>query len=405
MYSYKFNYTIAIYLVLLLFWGCSPDEISDPYIYPKTNALNYTQTHTLVENELKTILLDKSNSIDYSSLQLLQVSEERAYLSLFDQSGPRWYLYDYESGEMIKHISFALEGPNGVGTNTMSMGCFLYSPDTLLIQNYWNNELMIFNSKGEKQSTIVLPAPDEGHFSAMLAQAPAFGHSPYVFLPNIYQGIIGDQLIPSNKIPVFLMLNIRDGSTRYLGRRSGIYDQGYHVAGTNSMVFGDYNGHLNQVVYSFRQDHTVYLSDHNGRVKIHPVGSEFFQDIEPLSEDFREGLEQEVSGAPMVGEYIRTMPKYGRILYDPWRNVYYRFTNLPRNKEEYLANPYQIKPSVIIINAEFLKIGEVKMDIDQLYSSAKLYDAFVSKEGLMIPWKSETSEDEFKLMTFELRGL
>ncbi|MCB0632074.1 MAG: DUF4221 family protein [Saprospiraceae bacterium] len=397
---------LSLYLLLMgvLLYSCKNGSQSAFGETEKDVLPDDTQEYQLTKGSSINLPLDNSVSIDFSDVQLYHGQNDKLLISLFDPTVPRLHIYDYPTMQKIKRIDFALQGPDGVGGNTSSMGHFLYAPDTIIIYNYWDNKLLVFDINGRKLSATALPAPDESHFSCQLAYANAFRRGTQVFLPNTYQGVMAGQLIPAADIPAFLVFDLADNSLASFGQRSEVYDMGYNVAGDNSMVFGNI-GSSKEILYSFKKDHHLYRASTAGKVEKYPLGSEYFADLPPFSESFRDGFAQENASSKVLSEYVLTAPKYGQILYDPWNKVYYRFAFLPRNKEELKANRRRLKPSVIIIDENFNKVGETRIDAAGYYDIRKLYDAFVTKDGLVIPWKNEVSDDFLVLQAFALEIL
>jgi len=394
---------IFVLFLAALFFSCNKEEVPEALFYQQENAKVYQEQFTLTSDSELNVPLDSTVAVDFITIQFFE-SGGVSYLAFFDPTVPRLHFYDYATLEKIKHIDFALEGPDGVGTNTSSMGCFVYAPDTIIIHNYWNRRLLFFNDRAEKFSSVDLPAPDAARFSTMMELTPAFRAANFLFLPNNYQGTQNRQLISADDIPAFMMLDMNTGRIDYLGKRSKVYDIGYNVAGGNSEGYGTYHPAEDKVVYSFKQDHMLfetYLSEREHTNK-HFVGSRFFEDIPPLSASVEEGVKMEYSAREKVREYILTTPKYTRILFDPWNEVYYRFAYLPRTKEDYIERPYRLKPSIIIIDKNFGKVGEIEIDQNGYYNNAKLKHSIVTKDGLLIPWRNNISDDFLTLKVFKL---
>ncbi|HMO40237.1 MAG TPA: DUF4221 family protein [Saprospiraceae bacterium] len=387
--------------ILSLLSGCQRDETDGRY--EAKNAKQYERKHTLVASTDILLPIDSVTSFDYSDIQYF-TNNDTAYLALFNPNIPALDVYNFAERSKLKRIYFALEGPDGVGNNTNNMGCFVYAPDTIIIHNYWSDKLFFLHANAKKIASIDMVPPDSLFFSAFFTQAIPFRVGNEVFFPNLYQGIKKGQLIPSQKIPVFQVTNVEKQTIRFVGKRSSVYDKDYHVAGTNSGVLGDYNPHTQKVIYSFKQDHFIYTNDINGsNVTKRYVASEFFEQIPPLSTSFEQGLEMQRNNREKVREYVLTAPNYSIIKYDPWREVYYRFAYLPRTLEDYQGRAYRLRPSIIIMDKNFNKTGEVKIDPDGYFNTAKLIQSFVTPQGLCIPWKNRQSEDFLTLRVFTLQ--
>lgn len=390
---------------LFIFFTCAKDE-EKVLFYQEENAKVYNKKYELISETDIYFPMDSSVSIDFGDIQYVEIDDSNSYLTIFDPTIPMLHIYDFESRKKLQSIRFPLQGPNGVGGNTSGMGHFLYALDTIMVYNIWTRRLFAFNTNAEKLFTIEFPAPDEIFFSARLGDSHPFRVNNLIFFPNTYQGVIGDQLIPSQNIPAFLVVDVENKKLNFLGTRSEVYDVGYNIAGDRSFNFGCYNPKTEKIIYSFRQDHYLYeMSVETGNNTKHFIGSEHFKVIDPLSDEFQKGaaIEDNINEREKIRRYILMHPNYKSIKYDRWNNVYYRFAFLPRTLESYSAAPYRLHPSIIIADENFNKIGETILDAKGYHSVAKLGDAFVTREGLCIPWRNN-SEDVLTLKVFRVKA-
>ena len=93
--------------------------------------------------------------------------------------------------------------------------------------------------------------------------------------------------------------------------------------------------------------------------------------------------------------YMRT-PSYEGILYDKYRNIYYRIARLP-NKEYKLGDNGNEKPVIVVVlDEDFHYLGETMLPKDlNLFSS----NIFVSKEGLNVQ-VVDSNEDILKFYRY-----
>ena len=80
---------------------------------------------------------------------------------------------------------------------------------------------------------------------------------------------------------------------------------------------------------------------------------------------------------------LRETPKYWHIMYDKYRNVYYRFAEMPyklASNESPYDEPKGKEFSVIVLNADFEIIGETKFPGKKYFYKM----SFVGREGLYI---------------------
>ena len=87
--------------------------------------------------------------------------------------------------------------------------------------------------------------------------------------------------------------------------------------------------------------------------------------------------------------WYMTNPSYQNIIYDKYKNQYYRIARLPK-QDFTLSERGNMKPIIIIIlDSNFKYIGEVELDMNIRYS---LNNCFATKEGLNI--QVHTNDDD-----------
>jgi hypothetical protein len=157
-----------------------------------------------------------------------------------------------------------------------------------------------------------------------------------------------------------------------------------------------YDGH--NFVYSFHNDENIYvtLPDHQ-TVRSIPVKSRYIPEV-IFSESIKTGN--------LMNTFLE-VPTYGNLIYDPYREVYYRFT-YPECKLDNGENFIDIYLygrktfSIIILDREFNILGETLFP-DFTYSAPA---TFVREDGLYISashYKNpDYSDDVLKFVRFEL---
>jgi hypothetical protein len=76
--------------------------------------------------------------------------------------------------------------------------------------------------------------------------------------------------------------------------------------------------------------------------------------------------------------YIKS-PSYGPVLYDPYRNMYYRFALTPLSDEDYAQRKWWKNKSLIVLDSTFAKVGETKIS-----DSCSFLNYFITEDGLFI---------------------
>lgn len=377
------------FCAVFLFLSCK-HELENKLFYQTENAATYKELLLLTEEKEAVFPGDTNMWQETSIIQPFQ-EDGKDYIAIFNQFGLKLNIYDYDLKKRVKEIYFEREGPNGVGSKTDQMGCFVIHSDTIIIYNYWERKIKVLNSHSQVFLSKDIPESSSVYFNTIVRHSPPVEAKGSVYFPNLNHGSLKGSLIPSGQMPAFMRFDYRSGNFSFFQQRSEVYDIGYNLAGDNGYVFATYNPDRQKIVYSFRQDQFLYASSLDGKLEKHFVGSKYFKQLEPFSFSFEDGYDKEGAGSdPAMRLYILTSPKYDRILYDEWNKLYYRFAFLPRTREEYEAGNFDFKQSIIIIDTNFQKAGEWM--IPSSYSTSS---AFVTKDGLLMP---KTSENEDQLV-------
>lgn len=378
---------ILLFSGLFLFANCRNEPKIEPF-YQIENAEVFNDVFRFEETDEIVFPVDSNVWVDASILQILHQGGEN-FLFIFTPYTLRLDIYDYDKRQRLRSVQFKNEGPDGAGLNTELMGFFAISPDTFLIHNYSEQKIKIFDIQARKLISVDLPEPDVDYFSTIFSHSPPFKVGHYVYIPNLYQGILGNYLVDVKQIPALMRFNTNSFQYDFIGSRSEVYEIGYNVAGDNSYTYAIYNQNERKIIYSFRQDHFLYSINEKNRLEKHYVGSKYFKELYPLCMDVNQGISMANTGDPSLAFYVRTSPKYDRLLYDNVNQLYYRFTYLPRTKEEYDAGKFVYKRSVIIFNEQFEKLGEWIIPV----STYSLYSAFAATDGLLLVKENEKDEN------------
>ena len=152
----------------------------------------------------------------------------------------------------------------------------------------------------------------------------------------------------------------------------------------------------NKFIYSFYIEPDLFITsrDHK-QIKRIKVESKYIKEIpiKPIPDDFMKGAKQSLE-----------LARYGDLIYDKYRNVYYRFAYPETELDNQItwrgkAVYGRAKSSVIILDAQFHVIGETLL-AENLYNT---FAYFISKEGIYISKDYQMNYDQSEdYMTFEL---
>lgn len=154
-----------------------------------------------------------------------------------------------------------------------------------------------------------------------------------------------------------------------------------------------FNPTTRQIIIDFPAENYIYSTDINGVViKKHWAGSEYFEKVNAMDAYEDNNIEQ--------AEHAMNNSFYERILYDQFRNVYYRLVwhHDKQNKFSFQdsGKKFDIDLGVIILDDKLNKVGEV---ILPKHVTNTFW--FVSKEGLFI----QSNVDDNSYLSFQLFNL
>ncbi|SKB41192.1 DUF4221 family protein [Daejeonella lutea] len=370
------NISLASTLYLLIFLISCKEKVavksSDPY-YNKKNSLEYKDSVTLQANGSVSFPLSANVPLLSKSIHFFTDESGRYYtsLSLFDE---QLNIYNYDSRKLVKSVKLAHEGINGVG-KAEYLNHYMKSIDTIYINNEWFCRFYIVNDSAKVIGKVEFPEPGSGKFLTGPTAKPSremkrVGNTLYV-TGNLTDLNIPDHTSVKNVLTVD-MTNFQPGR---VFPRTELFNKGSWGASSYEL-FNTYNDNTKMFIYGYGGDPFLYETDHSGSPKKHYIGSKYFEKVIPFSE---EKVANDKVDLKMFEKHDMVTPQYGKILFDKYRNMYYRFAYLPLTDEEYQdPNKRFRKESVIIADSNFRKIGEIVLP----YKTYNTNMFFIANEGL-----------------------
>ncbi len=325
---------------------------------------------------------------------LIEISGQKQYFYLGKNNDI--IIYDIEKEIELKRVNVEVFGPNGVGTlkaftpladstiyvfglNTFEISKIDYEGKVLERFSFLNSNNQLIAGNSFPKSIVGGPVYSDDH------------NLSFATLPQGLWSNLSEDFLHKYKLEA--VINLETKKVDFLPMT---YPDGYH----NS---GNYHVHYHRIrkeddyVYSFSTDHNVYKYQ-SGRMSKFEAKSIYLE--KPL-EKYETGSTEEYINS------IIELPRYRHILFDPYRNVYYRFVYLGdeldsrlemdgvlREQIKYLSNL-----SIIILDEDMNKIGETKLTSNKFLPS----NYFITEEGLFIstnnPSNPEMSES---VLVFEL---
>jgi len=350
------------------------------------------------------VMSPKSMAIEIDSLtvnrstQLAYYHESKDWLFNLNLSTNEIQMYDLEDKTLYKTLRFPVEGNKGVGR---IFSFHIHNLDSIFLFQQFSPTIILTDTSQVIRREITVQIPE--------MHTPPFVHSTYFSSPAVvldealvvktrpaddYKQITNDVL---SKRHLTYKINLNNGETELLPHK---YPINYLKDGYKLFDFSFAKG-IDKWVYSFHSDHNLYYSDSMNAALI-PVTAKSkyingFQNFDVFG--FREEHYK----------YYASAPNYKSIIYDKFKNVYYRFCyqEIEVTSEEEIMK-YRFLPkvfSILILDSDLNVIGETLFDKDKFLSD----NVFITEEGVYLsknhPDNPELTEDYLSFALFELTDI
>lgn len=372
--------TILLLLTIFLLASCAGNKSKTVDAY----ELKPTQS-------VKSFKLD--SDVKYNAFYLYSFCDEQGkeYLSFLNYRTNQLLFYDLSTARFLFKVELSSEGPNGVAQVS---GYYIKDFDNIYVSSYAYNGLIKVDTTGTIVQKIPYKKTSKG-YQVLPSYTPA-SHpyvAPIIRDDKIY---ITQQAVPRfhsvKDTPLSVVIDTIQHTNEDLPLTYDILTD--EEMGANYMQFSRiYDG--KNFIYSFYVSEDVLLvsTDHSNVRRI-PVKSRHISSATEEQKDNEQGPRLNLE-----------LARYGDLIYDPYRNTYYRFaypkTLLDRNMNWWGKAVYgRNKFSVIILDENFNIIGETLFP-EGIYNS---YVFFVHKDGLYISrdYQIGNGNQSGDYMTFEL---
>ena len=362
-----------------------------------------TATYDIGLVESKKITLPCDENTYFLSKSIFQFEEDGKEYLHFENSRKGLYeiiTFDLEKQEVHKRIPIEPEGPNGIPA---MYGSKPY-PDSKNYLIFQGKAFRIsqMNGEGIVDRNYQLKSP--GRFVRVIL-------STFCYLPSFVRDSVlyFDQRVASKKkrnlpnYPIFAALDLNTGeldwaSLNFPTTFNGDYS---HIQSGDSFTY-DYNYKDDRLVCSFIESDSIMVTDDLSTVKWYNAKSRFLDSMIPYINDPTED----------VYDLIRKeeKPKYWHLMYDKYRDVYYRFAEMPcelaDNEDPYDEFVPRVREfSVIVLDKDFNIIGETKFPGNKYFYKM----SFVGRDGLYISENNLANpvfdEDKLVFACFKLEDI
>ena len=369
----------------------------------KSNA-----TYDISLIEAKKIVLPVDENTYYLSKSMFQFEENgKEYLQFgnFEKKQHEILIYDIESQSLHKRIPLEKEGPKGVPA---IYGCIPYfDSKTILVSQHNVGRISIIDGEGNvvrkynmRQSEDGNKFLVDGRFGISFFYTPSFTRDSIVYFKN---GFFIQRMNRNvwKTIPMFNSLNLKNGR---IGTSSihypDIFEDDVKVPAGGGYVFTyDYNYKQERLACSLTGYDSIMVTDDLKQVRWYNGKSRYLESVRPRVYDANDSnwLNESKGGI-----------KYHNIMYDKFRDVYYRIAEFPYEfnaNESAFDDPNGREFSIIIFDKDFNIIGETKFPGNKyLYKMS-----FVGRDGLYISENNEANpefdEDKLVFACFKLENL
>ncbi|TAE19798.1 MAG: DUF4221 domain-containing protein [Bacteroidetes bacterium] len=378
------------FLVFLCCFLCLQSANGQQKKNPKLEYLKKTGEKKIVLDSLTSAF----ESIFYPKFQTLNGKKAITFLN---QPLSILYVYDYETGNLIKSIDLVSEVHNIKKGSVIT--AYPKSIDSIFVLADGGQNFYLIDSKKNTLKTY-----KKGDFLSSSSNK-AIRTTDSTFL-----GINCDFKILDNYL--YALTALAYGPQKYVGNHSVMvrydittgkrekldmhyplrYQKEYFGVDLPSMLtlwhYYTFNPKTKQFVHGFPIDENIYVADKDYKdVKSYPSKSQFIDYIKPLDDKEVDAFLKNHSLA-----YCNTRGMYYVILYDEYRDVYYREVRIPVKDEEKASKIrfFEVPRSIIVFDNKFQKIGEYRLPTEPEYDFT---NAICTPEGLLIPRTAGDNED------------
>ena len=358
---------ISFFFILTLV-SCQPSK--------NNNGKRQNEVELVAEKQLVFPLDEQTYYLSKSMFQFEENGKEYLHFENTRKSLYNIVIFDIENRQIAKQIPLHKTGPNGLPAVFGSRP----SPGAQYILVAQNNisRISSINDKGEVIRNYNFQTPESQFTSLHLGSyynTPGFVKDSCLFLKI---GIPKPDMKREDwpKTHMFASLDLRTGKVKWVPIfYPPIFKEEYENIDGGYGFSYDYNYKENRLICGFFGYDSLMVTDDLKHIRWYNAKSRYLKSMKPK-------LGNAMAGINSIIEFCET-PKYWHIMYDKYRNVYYRFAEMPYKlapNESPYDEPKGKEFSVIVLNADFEIIGETRFPGKKYFYKM----SFVGKEGLYI---------------------
>ena len=358
---------ISFFFILTLV-SCQPSK--------NNNGKRQNEVELVAEKQLVFPLDEQTYYLSKSMFQFEENGKEYLHFENTRKSLYNIVIFDIENRQIAKQIPLHKTGPNGLPAVFGSRP----SPGAQYILVAQNNisRISSINDKGEVIRNYNFQTPESQFTSLHLGSyynTPGFVKDSCLFLKI---GIPKPDMKREDwpKTHMFASLDLRTGKVKWVPIfYPPIFKEEYENIDGGYGFSYDYNYKENRLICGFFGYDSLMVTDDLKHIRWYNAKSRYLKSMRPK-------LGNAMAGINSIIEFCET-PKYWHIMYDKYRNVYYRFAEMPYKlapNESPYDEPKGKEFSVIVLNKDFEIIGETRFPGKKYFYKM----SFVGREGLYI---------------------
>lgn len=332
-------------------------------------------TNTLTNNPVMSQIYNNNDSIEYI---------------MWDHNN--LYFFKYKTGKLLRKKRLNKQ----CGKLNSFSGFMVHSLDSIFVYNYWAGSLWLLDSTStitNKWTIVQEKNYKYPLYPRTIRYSPIIYNLNHIILSGSNYGHTVGAEAKDN--PVSLKLNLENNTITPISS----YPEHYRKAnfgGEHCKLIYHTLGREQSIVYSFPMDNYLYrYSDKSDSLQRIYAGSKYIQSIKSSDLPYSKMKKDNKKGI----QYYVSQSTYANIIYDKYRNLYYRVAEHPIKDWKINSRTF-IKPfSIIILDQNFNIIGESEVIDNGSYNRDNLH---CTPEGLIIQ-KYDSNEDIIIFSLFKLQ--
>lgn len=382
-----------VYLIALSYIGLCSCNSDDKAHFTYDKEYSVTPSGNYINLSLDSLSSNKSRAIQYYQ------TDEEEYLATLNDNNSSIDFHSLKTPKKDFRIRPDLEGPQGIGPALH--GFFIHNLDSIFTVYSYGGIISLIDTSANLIRKISL--------------YESSNKFPHPYSSNRFMGVFHNQQITMRMgsrndntdrffkeannlltVPLDSPASFREWQKFPPEVYKGNISNGPLSTSYTEISF-DVNAERDLTTASFPADNYIYASKTGSEENKYYAGSQFFKPISKMKNNQLDGR--------IHVEHMLTNFSYSKLIYDRFRNVYYRFCLFPIKNLDLrkVRNPFLALRdfSIIILDEKLNKVGESSVLKNNQYLPEM---TFISKDGLHIYCDSNT-EDLMKFEQFQLSKL